>query len=142
MSKTVATSTFQKKEKEKNEFVKNLNKVKQNQENLDHKLKKVPFDKKNQNINLMVKSRLPKTLSEIEENEELVRLLLKNPKEMTMEEKVYIGSFDDKEFARFIEFLKLKNKEIRWRGNDWGSGHYLEQYIDIYREYGHTENVK
>ena len=36
---------------------------------------------------------------------------------MTNEEKVYIASFNDKEFALFIKFLKMKDREIKWQGN-------------------------
>lgn len=130
----------QKQEKEGKEFINNIKKVKNSQDALDTKLKTVPFNNKNENFS--IKSRLPKTINEIEENEELVKMLLKNPNDMTAEEKIYISSFNKEEFKRFIQFLKMKNRELSWRGNDWGSGHYLDHYIDIYRKTGHSENER
>jgi len=60
---------------------------------------------------------------------------------MTIEEKIYINSLDDKEFKRLIEYLKVKSRELQWRGNDLGSGHYNELYIKIDRDTERYLNV-
>lgn len=132
----------QKTEKDEKEFVSSFNSVKSNQDNLNNKLKNTPFSNSNKNIKFNPQQRLPKSLDEIEENEELVKLLLKNPNEMSSEEKFYISSLNKEEFKRFVEFLKRKNRELSWRGNDLGSGRYLNEYINIYRETGHSESVR
>jgi hypothetical protein len=132
----------QKNEKEEKEFVTSFNSVKSNQDSLNNKLKNTPFSNSNKNVKFNPKQRLPKTLDEIEENEELVKLLLKNPNDMTPEEKFYISSLNKEEFKRFIEFLKRKNRELSWRGNDLGSGRYLNEYINIYRDTGHSESER
>ena len=129
------------KEKEKSDFLCNVKTVQKDQEKLVKNLRQVPFDKNNKNNFFISSQKLPKTIDEIEENTELVKMLLKNPQEMTPEEKAYISSFNKEEFKRFIQFLKLKDREIKWRGNDYGSGHYLEAYMTIYRQTGHSENV-
>ncbi len=97
---------------------------------LDNKLEFVNPNKK-----------IPNSYENIEENKELVRLLLKNPRDMTMEEKVYINSLDDKEFRRLIQYLKVKSRELQWRGNDLGSGHYNDLIIKIDRETERYLNV-
>ena len=61
---------------------------------------------------------------------------------MTTEEKVYIASFNDREFKLFINYLKMKDREIKWQGNGLGSGHYYEGFISIYRNYGSNANER
>ena len=61
---------------------------------------------------------------------------------MTTEEKVYIASFNDREFKLFINYLKMKDREIKWQGNGLGSGHYYEGFISIYRKYGSRANER
>ena len=140
MKKSVKIPTFtEKKEKNKNEFINSIKIVKRTQELQETKLKQTQFNK---HTNLSLNHKLPKTIHEIEENEDLVRLLLKNPEEMTAEEKIYINGFSKEEFKRFMQFLKIKNKELKWRGNDWGSGHYFDHYINIYRKESSIEDKK
>ena len=120
-----------------------IRKVNENQKKLNQKLKNIPYEnKKNPNNFFSKKKRLPDTIEDIEDNAELVKLLLKNPDKMTNEEKVYIASFNDKEFALFIKFLKMKDREIKWQGNGLGSGHYYEGFISIYRKYGSNTNER
>ena len=88
------------------------------------------------------KKKLPDTIEDIEDNPELSRLLLKNPDKMTEEEKVYIASFNDREFNLFVKYLKLKDREIKWQGNGLGSGHYYKEFISIYRKYGNNANER
>lgn len=128
-------------EKEKNDFRKGLKQIYKNQRDFE---KKILDNKnaKNPNDYFSKKQRLPKTLGEIDENIELAKLLLKNPEKMTEEEKVYIASFNDREFKLFIEYLKMKDRELKWKGNGYGSGHYLEGFISIYRKCGHKENER
>ena len=88
-----------------------LRKVNENQRRLNQKLRNVPYcNKKNPNNFFSKQKRLPNTIQEIDENEELARLLLKNPDKMTTEEKVYIASFNDREFKLFIDYLKMNKK--------------------------------
>ncbi len=61
---------------------------------------------------------------------------------MTTEEKVYIASFNDREFNLFINFLKMKDRELKWQGNGLGSGHYYEGFISIYRKCGTNANER
>ena len=122
---------------------KDLRKVNENQKKLNQKLKNIPYDnKKNPNNFFSNQKRLPNTIQEIEDNHELARLLLKNPDKMTTEEKVYIASFNDREFKLFIEYLKMKDREIKWQGNGLGSGHYYEGFLSIYRNYGSNANER
>lgn len=131
-----AISPLRKLEKEKDEYFKNLKKIKSSYETLNEKRKKNFLSKKTNNKNEIInqKHKIPLSYENIDENKELVRLLLKKPTAMTIEEKVYINSLDDKEFKRLIEYLKVKSRELKWRGNDLGSGHYNELYIKIDRE--------
>ena len=86
---------------------KDLRKVNENQKRLNQKLKNIPYNNKNNPNNFFSKQkRLPNTIQEIEDNKELARLLLKNPDKMTTEEKVYIASFNDREFKLFINDIK------------------------------------
>ena len=122
---------------------KDLRKVNENQKKLNQKLKNIPYEnKKNPNNFFSKQKRLPNTIQEIEDNFELARLLLKNPDKMTTEEKVYIASFNDREFKLFINFLKMKDREIKWQGNGLGSGHYYEGFISIYRKCGANANER
>ena len=122
---------------------KDLRKVNENQKKLNQKLKNIPYDnKKNPNYFFSKQKRLPNTIQEIEDNHELARLLLKNPDKMTTEEKVYIASFNDREFKLFIDYLKMKDREIKWQGNGLGSGHYYEGFLSIYRNYGSSANER
>ena len=122
---------------------KDLRKVNENQKRLNQKLKNIPYNNKNNPNNFFSKQkRLPNTIQEIEDNKELARLLLKNPDKMTTEEKVYIASFNDREFKLFINYLKMKDREIKWQGNGLGSGHYYEGFISIYRNYGSNANER
>jgi len=126
-----------------NQLKRDLRKVNENQRRLNQKLKNVPYsNKKNPNNFFSKQKRLPNTIQEIEENEELARLLLKNPDKMTTEEKVYIASFNDREFKLFIDYLKMKDREIKWQGNGLGSGHYYEGFISILRKYGSNANER
>jgi hypothetical protein len=125
----------QKFEKGKEDYINSLNKVKVNRDNLQTKLKSVPFQYSG------LTGKLPRTVEEIQGNEDLVKLLLKNPDDMTPEEKVYISNFNEEEFKVFINFLKIKQKELGWRGNDWGSGHYINNFISIYRNTKGFNNV-
>ena len=121
---------------------KDLRKVNENQKILEKKLKNIPYNKNNENNFFSKRKRLPNTIQEINDNNELARLLLKNPDKMTTEEKVYISSFNNREYKLFIEFLKMKDKEIKWQGNGLGSGHYYEGFISIYRKYGSNANER
>lgn len=126
-----------------NQLKRDLRKVNENQRRLNQKLKNVPYsNKKNPNNFFSKQKRLPNTIQEIEDNEELARLLLKNPDKMTTEEKVYIASFNDREFKLFIDYLKMKDREIKWQGNGLGSGHYYEGFISILRKYGSNANER
>ena len=116
---------------------KDLRKVNENQKKLNKKLQNIPYEnKKNPNNFFSKQKRLPDTIQDIEENADLARLLLKNPDKMTTEEKVYIASFNDREFKLFIDYLKMKDREIKWQGNGLGSGHYYDGFISIYRKCG------
>ena len=119
-----------KKEKESENFQKDLKKVKKNQKNLSNTLKSVPFTQK-----------FPKLPLNIEENDELVALLLKDPDLMTPEEKDYIQSFNKDEFKRFMTFLDKKKKEQKWQGNGYGSGKYLVNFNSIHSKDIHIRNV-
>ena len=122
---------------------KDLRKVNENQKLLNKKLGNIPYNNKNNPNNFFSKQkRLPNNIQEINENYELSRLLLKNPDKMTIEEKIYISSFNDKEYKLFIDFLKMKDREIKWQGNGLGSGHYYEGFISIYRKYGSNANER
>ena len=121
---------------------KDLRKVNENQKILEKKLKNIPYNKNNENYFFSKRKRLPNTIQEINDNNELARLLLKNPDKMTTEEKVYISSFNNREYKLFIDFLKMKDKEIKWQGNGLGSGHYYEGFISIYRKYGSNANER
>ena len=122
---------------------KDLRKVNENQKKLMQKLRNIPYNnKKNPNNFFSKQKRLPNTIQEIEDNIELTRLLLKNPDKMTTEEKVYIASFNDREFKLFINFLKMKDRELKWQGNGLGSGHYYEGFISIYRKCGTNANER
>lgn len=130
-------NAVQKLEKDKMEYFNNLKKVKSDYEKLNFSFNKKKLQTKNLNNKhkdiINSQNKIPLKYEDIEENKELVRLLLKNPKTMSMEEKAYIDSLSDKEFKRLIEYLKVKSKELEWRGNDLGSGHYNEFYIKIDR---------
>jgi hypothetical protein len=122
---------------------KDLRKVNENQKKLNQKLRNIPYNnQKNPNNFFSKQKRLPNTIQEIEDNIELTRLLLKNPDKMTTEEKVYIASFNDREFKLFINFLKMKDRELKWQGNGLGSGHYYEGFISIYRKCGTNANER
>ena len=116
--------------KEKENLKNNLKKVKLNQNKLTTNLKKTPFTK--------TFSKLP---NDFEENEELVSLLLKDPDKMTSEEKNYIKAFNEEEFLRFMKFLKNKKKEQMWKGNGYGSGHYIDNFICIHSTERFSHNV-
>ena len=137
-------STIQQKNKKhkKTSFKTNIEKVSENQKTLNKKLNATKFNKHNPNIYFTKNKKLPNTLQEIDENVELAKLLLKNPEKMTIEEKIYIASFNDKEFKLFIEYLRMKDRELKWQGNGLGSGHYYEGFISIYRKYGQNENER
>ena len=119
-----------------------IEKVSENQKILNKKLNSTKFNKNNPNNFFTKNKKLPNTLQEIDENIELAKLLLKNPEKMTIEEKIYIASFNDKEFKLFIEYLRMKDRELKWQGNGLGSGHYYEGFISIYRKYGSNENER
>ena len=122
---------------------KDLRKVNENQKKLNKKLKNIPYEnKKNPNNFFSKQKRLPDTIQDIEDNADLARLLLKNPDKMTTEEKVYIASFNDREFKLFIDYLKMKDREIKWQGNGLGSGHYYDGFISIYRKCGSDSNER
>ena len=122
---------------------KDIRKVNENQKKLNKKLQNIPYDnKKNPNNFFSKQKRLPDTIQDIEDNADLARLLLKNPDKMTTEEKVYIASFNDREFKLFIDFLKMKDREIKWQGNGLGSGHYYDGFISIYRKCGSDSNKR
>ena len=139
-------STIQSKNKKHNHkktsFKSNIEKVSENQKTLNKKLNATKFNKNNPNNYFTKNKKLPNTLQEIDENIELAKLLLKNPEKMTIEEKIYIASFNDKEFKLFIEYLRMKDRELKWQGNGLGSGHYYEGFISIYRKYGQNENER
>lgn len=103
-----------------------MKKTKKSQNELVKGLKATPFSQLN--------DRLPLKFEQINENNDLCKLLLKDPLNMTIQERAYINSFDDKEFKRFTEFLKLKAKEQQFIGNELGSGHYNERYISTLRD--------
>ena len=88
-----------------------MKKVKLNQNKLTTNLKKTPFTK--------TFSKLP---NDFEENEELV-------------------SFNEEEFLRFMKFLKNKKKEQMWKGNGYGSGHYIDNFICIHSTERFSHNV-
>ena len=119
-----------------------IEKVSENQKILNKKLNSTKFNKNNPNNFFTKNKKLPNSLQEIDENIELAKLLLKNPEKMTIEEKIYIASFNDKEFKLFIEYLRMKDRELKWQGNGLGSGHYYEGFISIYRKYGSNENER
>ena len=122
---------------------KDIRKVNENQKKLNKKLQNIPYEnKKNPNNFFSKQKRLPDTIQDIEDNADLARLLLKNPDKMTTEEKVYIASFNDREFKLFIDFLKMKDREIKWQGNGLGSGHYYDGFISIYRKCGSDSNKR
>jgi len=135
--------SIQKMEMEKEEYFNNLKKIKSNYEKYNTNKNKKGMNKKLDNKLEFVNpnKKIPNSYENIEENKELVRLLLKNPRDMTMEEKVYINSLDDKEFRRLIQYLKVKSRELQWRGNDLGSGHYNDLIIKIDRETERYLNV-
>ena len=115
-----------------NQLKKDIRKVNENQKKLNKKLQNVPYEnKKNPNNFFSKQKRLPDTIQDIDDNADLARLLLKNPDKMTNEEKVYIASFNDREFKLFINYLKMKDREIKWQGNGLGSGHYYDVFISF-----------
>ena len=120
----------------------NIKKVNKNQKELNKKLAQTQLNTKNPNYFFSKNKHLPNTLSEIDDNIELAKLLLKNPDKMTTEEKIYIASFNNREFELFINYLRMKDRELKWVGNGLGSGHYLEGLISIYRKYGNDENER
>ena len=128
---TEKKSSIKKIEQEKQDYFKNLQKIKSNFENLNNKQNNKIL-KKNKDI-INSNNKFPVSYDNVEENKELVRLLLKNPINMTMEEKIYINSLNNEEFKRFVSYLKVKSKELQWRGNDLGSGHFNELNINISR---------
>ena len=101
-----------KREKEKEKLQQDLKKTKKNQADLVKGLKVTPFSQLN--------DKLPLKFEQINENNDLCKLLLKDPSAMTDQEKAYINSLNDKEFKRFTEFLRLKAKEAKNTGNDLG----------------------
>ena len=126
-----------------NQLKKDIRKVNENQKKLNKKLQNVPYEnKKNPNNFFSKQKRLPDTIQDIDDNADLARLLLKNPDKMTNEEKVYIASFNDREFKLFINYLKMKDREIKWQGNGLGSGHYYDGFISIYRKCGNDSNER
>ena len=126
-----------------NQLKKDLRKVNENQKKLNKKLQNIPYEnKKNPNNFFSKQKRLPDTIQDIDDNSDLARLLLKNPDKMTNEEKVYIASFNDREFKLFINYLKMKDREIKWQGNGLGSGHYYDGFISIYRKCGNDSNER
>ena len=128
---------------EQKQFRKNIKKINENQKKLNQKLKNTQYNpKKNPNNYFSKTKRLPNSIQEIEENPDLARLLIKNPDKMTPEEKIYIASFNDREFKLFIEYLKMKDREIKWQGNGLGSGHYYEGFISILRKCGSNDNER
>jgi hypothetical protein len=129
-----------KKETEKNVFINDLGKTKANQNSLNKQLKTNQYGNTSNDINTIQK--LPKKIEDFDENDELVKLLLKNPEEMSIEEKVYIKSLSKEEFDRFVNFLKIKDRELKWRGNDYGSGRYNETLINIYRDASDPFDIK
>ena len=91
------------------------------------------------------KSKLPKTLLEIDSDVYLSTLLLKNPEFMTEEEKNFIYSFNKQEKLIFLEYLKMKSLEKNWMGNGYGGGNYLSNFHSIYRnkeKENKTQNFK
>ncbi len=135
------TST-QKMRNEANLLKQNVKKINKNQKELNKKLAQTQLNSKNPNYYFSKNKHLPNTLNEIDENTELAKLLLKNPDKMTVEEKIYIASFNNREFELFINYLRMKDRELKWVGNGLGSGHYLEGLISIYRKYGNDENER
>ena len=135
------TST-QKMKYEANLLKQNVKKINKNQKELNKKLAQTQLNSKNPNYYFSKNKHLPNTLNEIDENTELAKLLLKNPDKMSTEEKIYIASFNNREFELFINYLRMKDRELKWVGNGLGSGHYLEGLISIYRKYGNDENER
>ena len=127
---------------EANLLKKNIKKINKNQKELNKKLAQTQLNSKNPNYFFSKNKHLPNSLREIDDNIELGKLLLKNPDKMTTEEKIYIASFNNKEYELFINYLKMKDRELKWVGNGLGSGHYLEGFISIYRKYGQSENER
>lgn len=76
------------------------------------------------------KLKLPLNLQDIDNDPYLSSVLLKNPDFMKPEEKAFIESFNKKEKAIFFEYLKIKSLEKNWVGNGYGSGNYLNTFID------------
>lgn len=134
---------------------KNPNKLSKETENLI-KEKERRFNKKQQEINLkLIKSqqdkvisslnkpynktlrlklmKLPINIQDIDNDSLLSEVLLKNPEFMSIEERQFIESFNEKETEIFFEYLKIKSKERNWIGNGLGSGFYLNNYIYFYR---------
>ena len=60
---------------------------------------------------------------------------------MSVEEKNFIKSFNEKERAIFFQYLKRKSNEKNWMGNGYGSGNYLLNYQNIYRKKSKIENL-
>lgn len=73
--------------------------------------------------------KLPKNLKAIDEDPYLSATLLKNPEFMSVDEKTFIDSFNREERIIFIQFLKMKSLERNWMGNCYGTGKYLENYL-------------
>lgn len=133
----------------------NPNKLSKETENLI-KEKERRFNKKQQEINLkLIKSQQDKVISslnkpynktlrlksmklpinyrDIDNDSLLSEVLLKNPEFMSIEERQFVESFNEKETEVFFEYLKMKSKERNWIGNGLGSGFYLNNYIYFYR---------
>ncbi len=107
----------QKMRNEANLLKQNVKKINKNQKELNKKLAQTQLNSKNPNYYFSKNKHLPNTLNEIDENTELAKLLLKNPDKMTVEEKIYIASFNNREFELFINYLRMKDRELKWVGN-------------------------
>ena len=140
MSKTYTKFDTTKLQKESQTFHQNLRKIARNQATLKEKL--LSLNNSNRNYYYSKKMKLPSRIDEIDDDIDLTKLLLKNPTKMTEEEKAFIASFNKKEFAMFIEYLRMKDRELKWQGNGYGSGHYIEGFISIYRKCGDDDEKR
>ena len=129
-------------QKEKKTFTQTLKKISKHHATLQEKLANLEDNTGNKNYYYSKNKRLPNTIEEIDDDIDLARFLLKNPNKMTPEEKAFIASFNNKEFKLFIKYLQLKDKELKWQGNGYGSGHYLNTFISIYRKTGDDEKAR
>ena len=127
-------------QKEAEEFHKNLKKISKNQATLKEKL--LNLNNSNKKYYYSKKMKLPPKVEDIDDDVDLAKLLLKNPTKMTEEEKAFIASFNKREFALFIQYLRLKDRELKWQGNSYGSGHYIERFISIYRKCGDDDDSR